>query len=315
MHTLRRTLRYRPTISMASAGSWCISVTTSPKPIPLCTACYRPISSSNRSTMTSQGRRWFPTAGHDLDGIDVEPQDLHVGEILLPSPTTAMLSSTISSSLAAVGPWDPDSICCFFNCWQGRSFSLPFTHYRERTKCFIWRQETTVVDALHKIICRYLYALFFAATKSYRIKDLEPEILRRGKAFHRRVQNNWKKTARNGTVCREHRIEFTQGSSLTRHSRAGRLDLFIDELGDFVSVVEIKSTDWDRVKQRNIRKLLGEHRRQVWRYIYGHLYLQHLDICSGIIYPHPPTTPGLKEKIEDYFNEYGLQVVWYEDPD
>jgi len=89
----------------------------------------------------------------------------------------------------------------------------------------------------------------------------EPEALRRGKAFHKRVQSDWEKTAKDGKVNLEHTINIIKDSSGLKRIRRGRLDLFVNELGDFVSVVEIKSTDWDRIRPENRRRLLSSHRR------------------------------------------------------
>ncbi|MCK5828462.1 hypothetical protein KAH43_08070 [Candidatus Bipolaricaulota bacterium] len=91
------------------------------------------------------------------------------------------------------------------------------------------------------------------------------------------------------------------------------MDVFVDDAGDFVVVVEIKATDWDRILPRNIQRNLGSHRRQVWKYIEKYTDGDRVDVCAGIIYPTTPKTPGLKERIETYLNEYGLQVVWYDD--
>jgi hypothetical protein len=141
----------------------------------------------------------------------------------------------------------------------------------------------------------------------------EPEILQRGKAFHKKVQDDWERTAKDGNLTREHSVELSQISAPTRCKRRGRLDLFVDELGDYVSVVEIKSTDWDNVKEKNWKRLLGSHRRQVWKYIERYLDTEKIDVCPGIIYPNSPSTPGLKEMIENCLNDHGLQVVWYDD--
>lgn len=78
-----------------------------------------------------------------------------------------------------------------------------------------------------------------------------------------------------------------------------------------VAVVEIKGTDWDRV--RHVRRLLGAHRRQVWKYVDPFLE-DGLQVSAGIIYPTAPKTEGLKAEVEDYLNDSGLQVVWYDDP-
>jgi len=142
---------------------------------------------------------------------------------------------------------------------------------------------------------------------------MEPEILRRGKAFHKRVQGDWENTAKGGTIKIEHSIPLSILRKKTKHQKTGRLDIFVDELGDFISVVEIKSTDWDKVKEKNRKKLLGSHRRQVWRYIEEYVDIKKIDVCPGVIYPKAPITLGLKDKIEGYLNDYGLQVVWYDD--
>lgn len=138
----------------------------------------------------------------------------------------------------------------------------------------------------------------------------EPVCLRRGKAFHTKVQADWVGTAE-GKIRVEHTIKLLSVDSRMRHMRRGRMDLFVDEVGDFVVIVEIKATDWDRILSRNIQKNLASHRRQVWRYIDKHHEGDGLDVCAGIIYPSEPKTPGLKERIEDYQNDFGIQVVWY----
>ena len=142
---------------------------------------------------------------------------------------------------------------------------------------------------------------------------MEPEILRRGKAFHKRVQEDWEKTAE-GKINREHVIKLTLVPGGARHKKVGRLDLFVDEIGDSVSIVEIKSTDWDQIKEKNRKKLLASHRRQVWRYIDEYIDVKNISVCPGIIYPKSPKIPGLKHLIESYLNDYGLQVVWYDEP-
>ena len=91
------------------------------------------------------------------------------------------------------------------------------------------------------------------------------------------------------------------------------MDIHVDELGDMVTVVEIKATDWDRILPRNRQKNLASNRRQVWKYIQKYVDGERMDVCAGIIYPTAPRTAGLKERIEDYLNDYGLQVVWYYD--
>jgi len=139
----------------------------------------------------------------------------------------------------------------------------------------------------------------------------EPKSLREGKAFHKKVQGDWELTVKGGKFYPEHTISLVPNNST--HKRQGRLDIFVDDVGDFVSVIEIKSTDWDAVKPKNRKRLLCSHKRQVWRYIDRYVDLEKVDVCPGIIYRSPPSTPGLREDIEEYLNQWGLQVVWYEE--
>ena len=142
---------------------------------------------------------------------------------------------------------------------------------------------------------------------------MEPDQLRRGKEFHRLVQADWAGTVVDGTARPEHSIQLSALIGKGAKIRRGRIDIFIDKINDFVTVVEIKATNWDAVKPKNRRKLLGAHRRQVMKYVDKYLDQDQVSVCAGIIYPHSPHSPGLKEEIEEYLNENALQVVWYED--
>ena len=91
------------------------------------------------------------------------------------------------------------------------------------------------------------------------LEPMEPEQLRRGKEFHRLVQADWVGTVADGTTRPEHTIRFYTPTRTGTRIRRGRIDIFIDQVDDFVSVVEIKATNWDTVKPGNRRKLLGSH--------------------------------------------------------
>ena len=47
----------------------------------------------------------------------------------------------------------------------------------------------------------------------------------------------------------------------------GGMDIFVDDLGGLVVVVEITSTAWDTIVPGNRRRLAARHRRQVWKYL------------------------------------------------
>lgn len=142
---------------------------------------------------------------------------------------------------------------------------------------------------------------------------MEPDVLRRGKEFHRRVQAEWAGEIEGAPVRSEHGIIFDSLSETVKHQRRGRLDIFISQFEDFVCVIEIKSTNWDRIQISNRQKLLAAHCRQVLRYVDKYLDDDHVNVCAGIIYPHPPRTSEIKLQVEQYMNNQGLQVAWFDD--
>ncbi len=119
----------------------------------------------------------------------------------------------------------------------------------------------------------------------------EPKQLRRDKEFHYEVQRDWTQNAQ-GNVEIEKTISLNLTATRLRRRRLGRLDIFLDEEGDYVAVVEIKATDWTRIPQRNAQRNLSAHRRQVWRYITKFLDRDHREVCAGIIYPSAPQRSG-----------------------
>lgn len=139
---------------------------------------------------------------------------------------------------------------------------------------------------------------------------MEPEQLKRGKEFHKKVQDDWKKEAQ-GNINVEHTIDLVKQDR--KRKKKGRIDLFVDDMDDQVAVVEIKSTNWDKIKPANIQKNLGSHRRQIWKYISKYYDGDKLSVSPGIIYPHEPISGELKIRIETYLNDWGIQVVWYFD--
>ncbi len=104
--------------------------------------------------------------------------------------------------------------------------------------------------------------------------------------------------------------EFEASTSLA--GKKGRVDirLRITDEGEVV-IVEIKATDWDKMKPDRIRPNALRHANQIWRYIEAHLSPE--DVVPAIVYPPPPLTPTRKEQIEAILEERGIQVVWREE--
>lgn len=123
------------------------------------------------------------------------------------------------------------------------------------------------------------------------------------------VQADWLATAEGRVVRSERGISLVPVGAELR--RRGRLDIYVDVDEDYAVVIEIKSTQWDRVQRDSVVKLAGAHRRQIWRYIDAYLDLEQVSVTAAVIYPEPPRSPELRAFIEGYFDDVGITVVWY----
>lgn len=125
----------------------------------------------------------------------------------------------------------------------------------------------------------------------------------RGRKFE-----EWERSQWNSGVNTAAEFEaFTQWEG-----KRGRVDirLRLEEDGHTV-IVEIKATNWDRLKEHRVRPTALRHARQIWRYIEDHL--SPLDVIPAIVYPSPPKKPGRKEEIEEILNDRLIQVIWREE--
>ncbi len=75
---------------------------------------------------------------------------------------------------------------------------------------------------------------------------MEPKILSQGKKFEKVEKAEWegKKDAQ--------RVLFEK-NIITLGGRQGRADVFIEEFDGSFSIIEIKSTNWDRMKPHRVR--------------------------------------------------------------
>ena len=138
----------------------------------------------------------------------------------------------------------------------------------------------------------------------FRVESHEPRQLRRGKAFHKTIQQEWRATAIDGEPHSERTIRRLNG-------RYGRVDVLVEELGDMVSVIEIKCTDWDRMTEANVVRNVKRQIRQIWTYVEAELELYGCDVCPGVIFPKLPRSAERLGLIETMFNSEGIQVVWH----
>jgi hypothetical protein len=133
----------------------------------------------------------------------------------------------------------------------------------------------------------------------------EPEKLRRGKAFHRAVQDDWTHTAQ-GEVDIEKAVKKPSG-------RRGRIDILAGaNTTGSVGVGEVKATDWNRMTESSLRRNVTRQARQIWDYIESQL-AQEKEVSPGVIFPTRPESIERLNLIEALFEEHGIAVVWYDE--
>ena len=139
----------------------------------------------------------------------------------------------------------------------------------------------------------------------------EPEPLRRGKRFQKIVQADLGVNSKSGLVRCEAPIEFFP--KRTTRKKWGRADILITEMGDLVAVLEIKATDWDRIKPKNVKKNLWRHQHQLYSYIERFLEVDKKGVSAYIIYPTRPSSAELCTVIDDYLESYGMLAHWFDE--
>jgi len=132
----------------------------------------------------------------------------------------------------------------------------------------------------------------------------EPPKLRRGKLYHKQIQNDWGLTAE-GIVKKEKVV-------LKRSRRKGRIDIHVVAAADLVAVVEIKRSNWDRMTLVSVKRTAAKYARQVEEYINAECR-KNRDVSPGIIFPRRPKDIKRLALIEKMFEERGIPCVWQDE--
>jgi hypothetical protein len=130
--------------------------------------------------------------------------------------------------------------------------------------------------------------------------------LQRGIEFYRLVQAEWLRDTQDGIPHPERVIKRSNG-------RCGRVDVLVEELGNLVSVVEIKATYWDAMAANRVIPNARRQIRQIWSYVNAELDIYGMELCPGVIFPHLPRRTERLELIERLFDDAGIQVVWHDE--
>lgn len=141
---------------------------------------------------------------------------------------------------------------------------------------------------------------------------MEPIQLKRGKIFQKMVQNDYSLNSKDGGVGIEAVVTYNEGIKRMK-GNYGRMDIIIDDSDkDYVMIMEIKATDWDRIKPKNIMRNLYRHGRQLHKYIDKFLETTKFNVGLAVVYPGPPLKEGLREYIEEHeMSRYSFPVYWY----
>jgi hypothetical protein len=133
------------------------------------------------------------------------------------------------------------------------------------------------------------------------MQKAEPDRLRRGKGFHRKVQAGWEDTAE-GEVQPEKPIIKPRG-------KPGRIDVHVQADEGLVAVVEIKHSNWDAMTPAAVRRNAKRYARQLWNYIEAEIE-GGFQVSPGIVFPTRPKTEGRLVEIERLFDEEGIPIAW-----
>ena len=129
----------------------------------------------------------------------------------------------------------------------------------------------------------------------------EPEQLKRGKTYHKKVQKDWQQSA-DGIVVSEKQIKKP-------NNKMGRINIHIEADNKLVAVVELKNSDWDGMTTESVKRNLKHQAKQIWSYIESQLS-NGKDVSPGIIFPKKPKNPDKLKLIELFFEEEFISVVW-----
>ncbi len=141
---------------------------------------------------------------------------------------------------------------------------------------------------------------------------MEPEQLIRGRVFQTEVQADYKKNTKGGGFGKEKEMLYKNEKGRIK-GNIGRMDIVIDDTdNNFIMIMEIKATDWDKIKPKNIIRNLYRHGRQLHKYIDKFINVNNYDVGLAVIYPEPPLKEGLREYIEEQaMIRYSFPVYWY----
>lgn len=131
--------------------------------------------------------------------------------------------------------------------------------------------------------------------------------IRRGRLFEEKERRGWNPEQSGNPDC----TAFEVPSRLGR--KRGRIDVRL-KWNDLVVLLELKSTDWNRLKPYRVRPTALRHIAQLYRYVDGELANGQTGIFHGIVYENRPHLGTRRQQLTHIFNESGVQLVFRDEP-
>ena len=139
-----------------------------------------------------------------------------------------------------------------------------------------------------------------------------------GKAFQARERPALRREAAPGIEVRIYKVEGNRDDA--------KIILFSDAEHRFVSLADVKSTDWDALAQRGtLRQNVARQARRLRSYLRGKaeflgederasMQLLHVDRRHPSMVFRRSPEPAVRKEVEDAFGDYGVSVVWLDRP-
>jgi hypothetical protein len=140
------------------------------------------------------------------------------------------------------------------------------------------------------------------------------ERLAAGRIFHDTVQSAFLAGLVGATGFRERRWHLSAG-------RHGRVDLAVvtDDHEMMLTVIEIKGTDWDKIRPDRVTRNLRAHLRQLQAYL--DTAIDELQagrwaaVAGALLYPARPENADRLAAIEAIAADQSIMLSWYQDAD
>jgi PD-(D/E)XK nuclease superfamily len=138
------------------------------------------------------------------------------------------------------------------------------------------------------------------------------ERLTAGRAFHDRVQSAFLTDLADATGFRERGWRLAAGGR-------GRVDLAVvtDDREKMLIIIEIKGTNWDKIRPDRVKRNVQRHIRQLLAYL--DTAISELEagqwegVAGTLLYPARPASHDTLACIQAVADEQAIMVTWYEE--